>query len=364
VALERVRAALALRAVPGVGDVRFVRLVERWGTPEAVLAAGEAELASRGVGPELARAIAATKDFGEVDREIERAARAGARFVVWGDSEYPPGLRWIFDPPPVLRVKGELRREDVLAVAIVGARDASPVGLAAARTIAEDLARAGVTVVSGLARGIDGEAHRAALDAGGRTIAVLGSGIDRIYPRGHRGLAERIVQSGALVSELPCGTDPAPENFPRRNRIVSGLALAVVVVEASERSGSLITARLAAQQGREVFAVPGEPNSERTRGTHQLLREGAALAERGEDVVVGAMPWLFGSTASQPPGATITLDPPGPELLGVLSTGLLHVDEIVERSGLPAARVLETLLELELRGLAMRHPGGFYSRRR
>ena len=211
--------------------------------------------------------------------EIERASKLGVEVLTLEDDRYPHALRFIFDPPPLLYVRGRLERADLEAIAIVGSRDASPYGLSTAERLGRELAAEGVTVVSGLAIGIDAAAHRGALAAGGRTIAVLGSGIDRIYPLRHTRLAAEIAESGAVVSELPFGTPPLAHHFPLRNRIVCGLSLGVVVVEATEKSGSLITARLALEQGRSVLAVPGEAGLDRTRGVHRLIRRGATLVE-------------------------------------------------------------------------------------
>ncbi len=279
------------------------------------------------------------------------------------DAGYPKALRATFDPPPVLYVRGEIVREDVQAVAVVGSRHASAYGLSAAEAIARDLAFAGVTVVSGLAVGIDSAAHRGALAAGGRTIAVLGCGIDVAYPRRNQKLACEIAEQGAVVSEFCPGTPPEAWRFPRRNRIVAGLSLGVVVVEAGEKSGSLITARLGLEAGRDVFAVPGEIGLARTRGTHRLLREGAKLVECGADVLEEAAPWLLPASASGQPGS------PGGEpsaearaVLDAFDGAVVHVDRLIARSGLGAARTLEILLDLELRGAVRHHPGMLYSR--
>ena len=296
----------------------------------------------------------------------ERARSFGARLLTLEDSEYPRSLRFIYDPPSHLYVRGRIVPEDAQAIAVVGARSASPYGLATAEALSRDLAESGITVVSGLAIGIDGAAHRGALRAGGRTIAVLGCGIDTVYPARHRRLAEEIAEHGAVVSEFPLGAPPYAFHFPRRNRIVSGLSLGVVVVEAGERSGSLITARLAAEQGREVMAVPGPIDSYRTRGTHRLLREGAALVERGADVMETALPWLLekaGETVQtvRPSGE---LSPEKVKLIGCFDGPAAHVDQLIEKSGFGAARVLELLLEMEIAGWVTQHPGKYFSRRR
>lgn len=295
----------------------------------------------------------------------EQARSVGARLLTLGDTEYPRALRFIYGPPPYLFVRGQVLPEDALAIAIVGARSASPYGLAAAEALSRDLAESGITVVSGLAVGIDGAAHRGALAAGGRTIAVLGCGIDVSYPPQHRRLAEEIARRGAVVSEFPLGSPPDSFHFPRRNRIVSGLSLGVVVVEAGERSGSLITARLAAEQGREVMAVPGAMGASRTRGTHRLLRDGAALVESGADVIEAAMPWYLEKTSQNVQTGRSLAELPSEmaKLLGCFDGAAVHVDRLIERSGFGAARVLEMLLGLEIKGWVTQHPGMYFSRR-
>ena len=279
------------------------------------------------------------------------------------DEGYPSLLREIRDPPPELMVLGGLEPGDVRAVAVVGSRHPSVYGLMTAERLGGELAAAGVTVVSGLAIGIDGAAHRGALAAGGRTIAVLGSGIDRLFPAQHRELAQSIARQGAVISEFPLGTEPYPGNFPRRNRIVSGLARAVVVVEASERSGSLITARLAAEQGRDVYSVPGEVCLERTRGTHRLLRQGAAPVETALDVLQGT----FGERMTSDPDGSPSKRPIAGlsdderRLIDGFDATLVPLDRLIAGSGFSAGRVLELLLTLEVQGIVRRHPGPAYS---
>lgn len=353
---DDLRASIALLAVRELGVSRFWKLIGRFGGPAALLRTPIEALLAAGVRDALARAVLAA-DPQDAAPILGRTAAAGARAVSFFDSDYPGALRFIFDPPPVLYVLGELIPADVEAVAIVGSRTATGYGLDAARGIAADLARRGVTVVSGLARGIDTAAHRAALDAGGRTLAVLGSGVDWIYPVRNRKLAVEIRSAGAILSELPPGTHPQAAHFPRRNRIVSGLSQAVVVVEAGAASGSLITARLAAEQGREVCAVPGRIRSPETRGTHRLLREGAALVESGDDVIAAAFPWRSADAPASAPRAE--------GLLAHLphSGSRRHVDELAAETGFPVDRLLEELLDLELRGLIVRHPGMQFARR-
>jgi DNA processing protein len=292
---------LALRRVHGAGPRTCRLLLERFGSAEQIFKATEEEITTAGIGRNVARAIAGFNDFAPLEKELCELPRLGARLVRWTDADYPPNLKQIADPPPFLMARGLLEANDTACVAVVGARAASEAGLRMAQRLGFELAAHGFVVVSGLARGIDGAAHRGALEAGGRTIAVLGCGIDVAYPPEHRGLADTIVERrGAILSELPLGTAPLPENFPSRNRILSGLALGVVIVEAAEKSGSLITARMALEQDRQVFAVPGSPLSGKTRGSNRLLREGAVLVECVEDVIEDLAPQMAGHLAGKP----------------------------------------------------------------
>jgi DNA processing protein len=343
---------LALRMVRGIGPVVYQSLLGAFATPAAVFEAGLDKLECAGVRADLARAIRAFDEWRAVDAQLERMARAGAVLVTWNDHAYPALLRQIHDPPPFLFLRGTVHPADALAVAVVGSRNVSGYGLRMARELTQGLVRHGITVVSGLARGTDAAAHWAALRAGGRTIAVLGSGVDVVYPGEHVALARSVLMQGAVVSELPMGTQPDAENFPARNRIISGLALGTVVVEAAEKSGSLISALLAVEQGREVFAVPG-PVGERSRGTHRLIRQGAKLTESVDDILEEIAPQLLRRSASAAP----SLRPEEDTLVKLLSGESLHIDEIVARCGFPASLALQTLLELELRGLVQQLPG-------
>ncbi len=289
---------------------------------------------------------------------LSRAHQTGIDVLAWSEASYPAALSAIIDPPPVLWLRGLREALDPPAVAIVGSRAGSPYSLAVAERLAGDLAARGITIVSGLARGVDSAAHRGALMGPGSTVAVLGSGADRIYPSEHRPLALEIIGSGAVVSELPPGTPPLPHFFPRRNRIISGLVRAVVVIEAGERSGSLITARSALDQGREVLAVPGNVLSGRNRGGHALLRDGAKIVESADDILEEMG---LGSAAPRPAsgGPAAPSDP----VLACLPLGeSCDLDTIVERSGLTPARLLPRLLELELKGHVRRAGGGRFIR--
>jgi DNA processing protein len=351
------RSWLALKMVHGVGPVVYQGLLRAFGSPQAVLAARRHQLECAGVRRELAQAIRAFDAWSAVDTQLERLARCGASLITWNDPAYPINLRQIHDPPPCLFVQGALQTRDSLAVAVVGSRNVSAYGQRLTRDMATGLARYGVTVVSGLARGTDAEAHWAALRAGGRTIAVLGSGVDVVYPSEHHSLFQAIQRQGTVMTELLMGTKPDAENFPNRNRIISGLSLGTVIVEATEKSGSLITATLAVEQGREVFAMPGAVGL-RTRGTHRLIRDGAKLTECAEDVLEELAPQLLSRTA--PPGV-VELTANEAVIVECMRHETVHIDAIVARSRLPVAQVLQTLLALELRGLIQQLPGKHFA---
>jgi len=355
---------LALGRIRGVGGVSFKKITARFADPAAVFRASAAELAEiEGLHRELIHSIANFNDWAEIDKEIQRARAAGIKMIPFSDAAYPGSLRAIADPPPLLYVKGELRDNDSKAIAIVGSRSASDYGRRIARDLARGLASFGFTVVSGMARGIDGMAHESALQAGGRTLAVLGSGVDRAYPPEHEMLYRRISENGAVISELPMGARPIAFNFPARNRLISGLSLGVVVVEATEKSGSLITASLAAEQGREVFAVPGEAGASRSRGSHRLIRQGAKLVETVEDIIEEIAPQLSRRGDAAPASARSLPENSGPaarQIFALLKETSLQVDQVIEQSGLPAPQVLQVLLDLELQGFVCQTPGKIY----
>jgi DNA processing protein len=377
---------LALRRVKGIGPRIARLLLERFQSPEQVFAQRESALVEAGISRSVAHNIAGFDEYAAIDRELCELQRVDGRLIRWSDPEYPAALKHIADPPPFLFVRGTMPVSGPPCVAVVGARAASEAGLRMGRRFGFELAAKGFAVVSGLARGIDGEAHQGALDAGGTTIAVMGCGIDVIYPAEHRKLTESILANrGALLSELPVGTPPIGENFPTRNRILSGLSLGVVIVEAAERSGSLITARMALEQDRQVFAVPGSPVSGKSRGSNRLLKDGAKLVECVEDVIEDLAPQLASSaqTASPTPADGTAKKPelsqgPARGSPRVVSQSVsedaksivdclkdderLHVDAIIEGSGLDAKTVLRFLLELELQGVVRQHPGKLFSR--
>src|ERR1700730_10788853 len=336
---------LALRRARGVGPRTCKLLIEKFGTPEKIFQLNSEEIAAAGVPRNTARSITEVRDFEALEKELCELPNIGARLIKWSDADYPSNLRQIADPPPFLFVRGPAHLTDSNCIAVVGARAASDIGRRMAQRLGLELAAKGFTVVSGLARGIDGEAHQGALDAHGKTLAVLGCGVDVIYPAEHRKLAEAIIAGGgALISELPIGTQPLAENFPTRNRILSGLCLGVVIVEAAEKSGSLITARMALEQDRQVFAVPGSPLTGRTRGSNRLLKEGARLVDCVEDVLEEFAPQLGEGAASRiEPRAgveafvEVAADPAalGPSDLDTILNQLkgpdkLHVDSIIE----------------------------------
>ena len=355
------RALVALSLVPGVGPGRVRALLAAFGSAEAVLAAPTGRLVCvDGVGRKTAEAIHGADASDEVDRQFRRAGQVGARLVAFGDDEYPARLREIYDPPPFLWVRGRLTEADARAVAVVGTRKATDAGRRVAERFGADLAEAGVTVVSGLAYGIDVTAHRAALAAGGRTVAVLGSGVDRIYPSRHGLVVREILDrdAGAVVSEFPLGTAPDAPNFPRRNRIVSGMSVATVVAEAREAGGALLTAAMALEQNRDVFAAPASIFSE-MQGTNRLVQKGyAALATSVAEVLAAVDPQL-GSPAPAPVEAA-----PPPDLTGIerslydaLTSEPTPLDAVCARSGVDASSALVYLLQLEFRGLVRQLSG-------
>jgi DNA processing protein len=306
--------------------------------------------------------LAAEPLLGRARLTRERATRQGIQVIAWNDPRFPTALGTLTDLPPVLWYQGQLDALDVPAVAIVGSRAASAVAIETAARLGADLAASGLIVVSGLARGVDSAAHRGALQAG-RTIAVLGSGLDRIYPAEHAPLAAQVARSGLLLSEFAPGTPPLPHHFPLRNRLISGLSLGVVVIEASEKSGSLITAACALEQGREVMAVPGSVLSGRNRGGHALLRDGAKIVETADDIVV-ELGWSR-TTASSAEGSISRCHPAssGDSLVRAMEPGQPYdLDALAEVSGLASTRLLPRLLDLELRGLVRRVGGGRFLR--
>ncbi|MBI1358850.1 MAG: DNA-protecting protein DprA [Alphaproteobacteria bacterium] len=352
---------LRLSRTPNVGPITFFQLLERF--------RGDAGAALEAL-PGLAKSASRSRSLSPppraaIEREIEAAAKAGARFIAACEPDFSPALAAIDPPPPLVAAKGDVRLLQRPAIALVGARNASAVGRRMARDLARDLGQAGFLIVSGLARGVDGEAHAASLDAG--TLAVLAGGIDQVYPPEHARLYDKIAERGLILSEAPVGYVAMARDFPKRNRIISGLSVACVVVEAAERSGSLITARMALEQGREVMAVPGSPLDPRAAGANRLIKQGAALIENAGDVLRA----LEGMSAP-------SFDEPGPEryeaqeaetpaallraIREALSPTPTRVDEIARAVDAPHRLVLAALAELELAGEAVTHVGGLASR--
>lgn len=355
---------LALTRIKGLGCISFKKLASHFADPTQSLSATAAELSAiEGIDRKAVDGLLAFTQWDEVEQEVQRAEEAGVKIIPFGSGIYPARLRSIADPPPCLYVKGEIRREDDKAVAVIGTRSASHYGRRVARDLCRGLASLGFTVISGMARGIDGVAHDEALNAGGRTIAVLGSGVDRAYPPEHRKLYHRISENGAVISELPLGAPPLAFNFPARNRLISGLSAGVVVVEATEKSGSLITAAIALEQGREVFAVPGEVGSSRSRGGHRLIRQGAKLVENVDDILEEIAPQLVARDRQPAALRTLPVDaqPETHKIFDLLQERSLHIDEVIEASGFSASRVSQILLELELQGFLKQLPGNRYS---
>jgi DNA processing protein len=362
---------MKLRAVEGVGDHVVLALVREWQSPEAVLRASTGDLIQQGCSARLAEAIVRGPDRDacrRIARELHDIERRRIEVRSMMDANYPARLLLIPDPPPLLYVAGSLQASDELAIAVVGARRGTAAGRLVTEQLASGLAGSGVTIVSGLARGVDAAAHRGALAAGGRTIAVLGCGLGRTYPPEHQRLRAEIEEHGAVVSELSFDAPPHSGHFPRRNRIISGLSFGVIVTEAAIDSGSLITARLAADQGREVFAVPGFVNEETSRGTHALIKEGATLVEQVQDVIDVIAPQLEPAMRSRVSAARTPHVPV--ENFGnherlvydALSYEPLTVDHLLERTRLPVPSVMASLLSLELRRRVRQLPGQRYLR--
>ena len=345
---------IRLSLVPGLGGQSLRKLLGAFGLPRQVLAAGRAALA-RFVSAEIAARIVADAESAAVDAALGWAAAEGNAIRTLADDEYPQSLLQTPDPPALLYLRG---RRELLArpgLAVVGSRNATPQGMSNAEHFSRVFSSAGLTIVSGLALGIDAAAHRGGLDAAGSTIAVLGTGADIIYPQRNRALGERIAREGLIVSEFPLGTPPHGANFPRRNRVISGLARGCLVVEAALASGSLITARLAAEQGREVFAIPGSIHSPHAKGCHALIKQGAKLVESADDLLQEL--GLNGPAAT--PAAN---DPVVPGLLAHLGYDPCDIDTLCARSGWTAAAVSPMLLQLELDGKVASLPGGQYQR--
>jgi DNA processing protein len=363
---EEISYWVALSLVPGVGSVLFKRLLDQFKTPGAVFRATLSDLLRvEGIGKRVAEEILKGPAEKKTERELRLVKEIGGTLLTIADGHYPLRLREIYDPPPLLYLRGKLREEDNLALSIVGSRKTSPYGRWITEKISQEIVRHGITIVSGMARGIDSVAHGSAILGGGRTLAVLGCGIDVIYPPENRTLFGQIIEHGAVLSEFPMGSRPEGIHFPRRNRIISGLSIGVVVVQASAKSGSLITAEYALEQGREVFAIPGNVGADGSRGTNRLIKEGAKLVESSEDILEEVLPRWKRMTES-----SIKVQRPGEGLLEeekivcqLLSESPLHIDVIIRESRLDPGKVSGLLLEMELKGLITQWPGKCFTKK-
>ena len=371
---------LALTMVPGVGTAHFIRLLARFRTPENVLNASEGSL-KEVVGPNLAERITHYAEAVDVDTQERLMQEYDVSLITLEDPAYPVRLAEIYDPPLALFVRGELREEDDHCVAVVGTRRATPYGIRMAEKFGRELAARGITVVSGMAAGIDSAAHRGALEVGGRTLAVLGNGVDTVYPPQNAELMHRIIENGCVLSQFPMGVKPAKGHFPYRNRIISGMTLGTLIVEAPPNSGALITARQAAEQGREVFAIPGQVDVINSQGPHALIRQGAKLVETIEDIVLELdipavckqKPRVSAATPAQPApsrrpdAADAPQSPTAPkstpanpreqDILSVLAPDGSFVDEIAMVCRISVSEALSTLTLLELKGLVKQFSG-------
>ena len=339
---------IAFSRVPTVGRVRIGLLEERFGSLKAAWEASTSELGSSGLTPAVVSAIEQVRRVVEPESELEQVRNANVSVLTWHDSEYPRLFRTIDDPPPILYVKGTLQPDDESRVTVVGTRNATPYGREVAREVSGGLAESGVSVVSGLARGIDGIAHDAALRTGGRTIAVIGSGLDVVYPPEHRPLFDRIVESGAVLSEYPLGTKPEARHFPRRNRLLSGLSAATVVIEGGLKSGARLTVEFALEQNREVLCVPGSIHSPASELTNWLIQQGAKLVMRVEDVLEELQ--IGGAPRQQPlPGISADTEEEA-RLLDVLTQEPQHIDELSRSTGMSITQASGTLAVMEIKG--------------
>lgn len=359
---------IGLNMIPGVGRERFKRLIEEFGSPKGVLEAGYREIAKvPGIGFIVAQTITRERERIDLDRELDLIQSHKIKVITLADSSYPVNLAAIFDPPPVLYVKGRLLERDRASIAVVGSRRATAQGRIAAKRLSYELASRGLTVVSGMARGIDSAAHRGALALeGGRTIAVLGCGIDVVYPPENRELMNQIAQSGAVISEFPMSTPPHGGNFPMRNRVISGLSLGVVVVEAGERSGAMITVDCALEQGREVFAVPGGIEAKFSKGTNKLIKEGAKLVQDSSDILEELGLSMGPSRESQLPVREIAkplLSSSEETVYQLLSSQPKHIDALIQESRISPGQIAQVLLNLEVKGLIRELPGKNFIRK-
>jgi len=364
--MENIEYWLYLNAIQGLGPIKGKALLDKFETPQNIFKTTDNELASiEGIGTDLIEKIRNKEKWLDIKKEISLIQKLQIKIVTFNDQEYPPLLKNIHSFPLVLYVKGEFKEQDYkMPIAIVGMRKASYYGKSVTEELAENLASAGFTIVSGMARGIDTSAHQGALKKG-RTIAILGSGLNYIYPRENKKLSEKISQNGVLLSEFPMNTPPDKFNFPRRNRIISGLSLGVVVVEAEGKSGALITANIASEQGRDVFAVPGKIDSAYCKGTHKLIQDGAKLVTNWKDIaseLTHEIDWETQAKTQEKPN--IKLEEFEEKIYTLLSTESKQIEEILKESRISSSKALSALLSLELKGLAKQLPGKFFVKTR
>jgi DNA processing protein len=374
---ENLKYWMALKSIDGIGNASFQLLLDHCHSLAAVFSTTINDLSGiPGICKKSAAAIVSFKDWDNILRQMDMLDKMEISVITYLDALYPPNLLNIYDRPAFLYVLGHLEKDDI-NLAIVGSRNASTYGRYTTDRISRELVQRGITIVSGMARGIDSCAHRGALAAKGRTIAVLGSGLDVIYPPENKKLFAAISQNGAVISEFPLGTQPLSYHFPARNRIISGLSYGVVVVEAGEKSGSLITAKLAMEQGREVFAIPGTIDSASSRGTHSLIKQGAKLTENIDDILEDILPQLERSSTKPKPLKQEIIPACFPQMdaerntdslsfidrtiLKTLSQRKMHADDVIAGTGLPPADVLSALIILELKGIVLQHPGKHFS---
>lgn len=369
-------ALVALNMISGVGSLRLKNLLEAFGSASKIFLGPESKLKkTESIGSKIAQEISSFS-FEELKKELELAKKLKVKIITVGDKEYPENLKNIYDPALCLYLKGRLKPEDNLSVAIVGSRRASFYGASCAEKFSYELAGLGITIISGLARGIDTQAHKGALKATGRTIAVLGSGLNCVYPPENKGLSEEIAERGALLSEFPLNTRPLAQNFPRRNRVISGLSQAVLVVEAARNSGALITADFALEQGRDVFAIPGKVDSATSLGTNRLIKQGAKLIDNVEDILEELKVELkrLSPAPARRSGACVQgrgknneqslskLSEEEKLVYGLLTDKPRYADELIEELKLPSAKVMSMLSKLEMQRMVIQRPGKLFSK--
>ncbi len=348
---------IALSSIPAIGTNRIKKLLSVFETPENIFKADARELNKiEGIGKSNAEQISVFTDFDKISKTLDNLNKTGVKLVKFGDKDYPELLKQIHDAPVILYIKGNIEEEDKYSLAIVGSRLSTTYGRCIADKLSGELSSIGFTIISGMARGIDSVAHKSAIKRGGRTIAVLGSGIDVIYPPENAGLGEKIIEHGSVISEFPPKTKPNRENFPVRNRLISGLSLGVLVIEASIKSGSLITANYALEQGREVFAIPGNIMSNNTLGTHKLIQKGAKLVHNVDDIIEELAPLLKGFIKKRM-NEDIILNDEEKLICDMLSSEPIHIDSITRNLNLALNTVLTILLNLELKGVVKQVEG-------